>query len=1031
MKITDISINKPIALSMVVVLFLMMGMISYFKISSELFPTVKTPIIQVTSKYPGASAEAVEEKILKRIEDSVADISGLDKINSTAVEGAGWVTLKFKANTDVNTAFMDVQKAVETVIEELPKEATRPAILKYNPDAIPILILSVAGGQSQEELNNAAAKIKEKLERVQGIGGVTVYGAIKKELTVRADKEKLNLYNVTLDQISRQIQSENIKLPGGIINQPEQDRIVSINGEAKNPEEIEDIRIPSGKGYVRLGGIAAVDLGYPREKEFIRVNGQSAVIILVQQQAGANMVETGTRAREALAEIKDSIKGIEVKTIHDSSVFITSALNETKRNLIEGIITTCIVLFVFLRQWKSTLIAMVAIPTSLVATFFMMYALGFSFNILSLMGLALCIGILVDDSVVVLENIHRHLKMGKDPITAARDGRSEIGMAAIAITLGDVVVFAPIAFMSGMVGQYFKQFGLVVVVATLFSLLVSFTVTPAMASRMFHPQGYKKARKSIFDIVLEHSERVFGKLETRLEDGYIKLLKHSLQHRKKVLLMMVIMLVMSLSLVFTGLVGTEFMPATDEGEININLALTPGTSLKEADEKARQLEERIKTLKELKFYYIQVGNDNQPNKVTYFLKLEDKKNRSRSDKEVTEELRKWTTDNINGAEVVFVMPNSSDSNSKAINYGVKGPEPEVTKEIARKVAVLLRETPGTTDVGSTSDYGKPGYSIRLDRARAAQFGISALDVNNAINSGLEGIKAGTIKYNNGEYNIRVRLDKEELQDENDIKNLWVTGSNGVSVPIGQIADIAFTNTPTAIDRQDRQRVTTVSCNIADGFTMGNLSRELQKKLAAMQLPQGYSISYGAEQKEFDETFTALLKVLALSIVLVYMLLVVLYESFLTPAIRLLALPVGFIGAIPILFLTSNTLNLMSMIGLIMLDGLAAKNGTLLVDYTNTLMNKGMAIREALLLAGKTRLKPILMTSLAMIVGMIPAALAFGDGSEFKSSMALVVIGGIISSTVLSPILLPVAYSIIHDFSERRKAKKIIQNGAEI
>ena len=1026
MGLTELSIKKPIAVTMGVVLCLLLGFMGYINIGADLFPAVNIPVMFINTTYPGASADEVEKDIIKPIEDAVAGISGLDKIHSTAQEGYARVILEFKLSADPTAAFLDTQKALEGVLGKLPKEAARPSLFKYDDGAAPILVLNLSGDKSPEELYNKAELLKERIERIEGVGNVSITGSSKKELVIKADKTRLEYYGISIAQIVNRLQTDNVTFPGGVIDQPNQEKVVRIEGEYVDINQVKDFRLPLKEGFVRLGDIAEVSLEYPKAENMARTNGKPAIGLTVQKQSDANIVETGKKVKSEVEKLKSSLNDVELKLVDDATVFITSSLGETQRNLIEGIITTGIVLFIFLRQWNSVFIVMIAIPTSLVSTFFMMYFSKFTFNILSLMGLALCVGILVDDSVVVLENIHRHLKMGKDPKTAAIEGRSEIGMAAIAITLSDVVVFAPIAFMSGITGQYFRQFGLVVVFATLISLLVSFTVTPMMASRMFkkgHGASDSPVKKKRFAGLVEG-------IEMKLQGAYEKLLIKSLKHRFLVVLIVVGLLALSVSFVVTGKIGAEFMPVTDSGEFSVRLTLNPGSTLENTDEKVRMVENYIQTIPELNYSYTTVGDTSskQPNKGTVTAKLVDKRERKRSQKEIAEEARQWAREHMWGADVVVTEPSMTGGGEggKPININISGSKLEVIGEITKRVEEVVKNTEGVIEVSNSAEDGKPSYKVKVDKVAASKYGLTTMDISNTIRSGLEGTEAGVYRKDGEDYDIKVKLKESSIKDINDLGSLSIMSNTGKLIPVNQVASISLSDSPAFVKRLNKQRVYSITANTAPGYTLGALNTEISNKLKELSIPDGYSISFAGEQEQMEDSFSALIQALILSIALVYMILVVLYESYLTPFVRILALPVGFIGALFILVLTGNTLNMMTMIGLIMLDGLAAKNGTILIDYTNTLMSRGYSLREALLEAGRTRLKPIMMTSFTMIVGMTPTALALGDGAEYKSGMALVIIGGMISSTILSPILLPVAYTIIDDiqtFIKRLFSKK--------
>ena len=1030
MKITELSIKKPIAITMIVIACILFGIMGYINLGADLFPKVNIPVVVINTMYPGAGTEEIEKDIAKPIEDAVSVISGVDKVNSTISEGVCTTVVMFKMSADQNAAMMDAQKALDGVVNKLPKDATRPSLKRFDQNAEPILIVTLSGDKPFEELYGDAQTLKERLERIEGVGDASIFGGMKKELVIKLDKSKMDFYGLSIPKIMQKLQAENLTMPGGTISQAEQDKTVRVDGEFKNINEIKSFIIQLDEGSIQLGDIAEVSLEYPKTEEIFRSNGQTAIGITIKKQSDANIVETGKKVKDEIAKLKATFKGTDLKLVQDSTIFITSSLSETKRNLIEGIITTAIVLLFFLRQWKSVFVVIISIPTSLVATFFMMYIMGFTFNILSLMGLALCVGILVDDSIVVLENIHRHLAMGKDPKTAALEGRNEIAMAAIAITLSDIVVFMPIAFMSGMVGQYFKQFGLTVVFATLFSLFVSFTLTPMMASRLFKYENGKEKKDS-------RIERLASSIGEFIKGVYKKILNWALNHRIKIIIFIFALLVGSISLIPLGLIGREFMPYTDEGECTINFELTSGSTLEQTNQKAMIIEDYVKTIPEMSYYYTNIGTNNMNSKGSIFMKVVDKKHRSRSQKQIVEAIRNWSKVGITGINLTVNEPSmagDAGTGGKPIYINIKGSKNDVIKDITSRIEDIVKSTQGTVDVANSFQGGQPELNIKVNRLEASRYEVSASDISNTVRASIEGVKAGVFSSSGENYDIRAKLFDSQVSDINGITSLNIMNNQGQSVPLGQVASITMTESPTILNRVDKQRLANVTANLQDGYTLGEVVAVIQKKIDGISVPDGYSVSFTGEQQNMDDAFMSLIQVLVLSVALVYMILVVLYESFMTPFVRILALPVGAIGALLMLALTGKSLNMLSMIGLIMLDGLAAKNGTLLIDYTNTLMERGFSLREALFEAGTTRLKPIFMTSITMIMGMVPTALALGDGSEFKSGMAVTIIGGMITSTIFSPILLPVAYTLIDDIKnwvkwkfDKKEIKKMSQS----
>jgi len=661
----------------------------------------------------------------------------------------------------------------------------------------------------------------------------------------------------------------------------------------------------------------------------------------------------------------------------------------------------------------------------------MMYIFKFTFNILSLMALALCVGILVDDSIVILENIHRHIQMGKDPKQAAIEGRKEIGMAAIAITLCDVVVFAPLAFMTDMVGQFFREFGLTVVFATLFSLFISFTVTPMLASRMLKkeddetPKGQKK------------TGWFAGLFDGTIKKWYASFLSWALNNRWKIVSIVTLGVVLSGLLIPLGYIQTEFLPRYDNSNFSISMELSPGSTLKQTDEKAKTVEQYLKTLPEVQNFFTTVGSGNDNGSTSISVNLVSKSQRKKSQSDLVKDVRAWgkslTGVSFTVTESAIVQSTSIDG-SKPVILQVTGSDTDVLKQIAKNVEDAVKSVSGTVDVDNTLGSGASELRVQIDRLAASEYGVTTYDIASALRTAIEGTKAGIYRQNGDEYDVVVKFNDAQVKTPSDIGSIKLVNPAGQQISVDQVASVFQSDSPREILRLDRQEVATISANL-QGRALGAVNGDIQEKLKSVSLPYGYQIVFGGDQKNMSTSFSSLIKVMIASILLVYMILVVLYESFLTPFIRMLSLPCGIIGALGALALTGKTLSLISMIGLIMLDGLVSKNGTLLIDYTNTLMKKGVPLREALIEAGTTRLRPILMTSVTMIVGMLPLALALGDGSELKSGMAVVLVGGLITSTIISPIFLPVAYTMIDDlrriFPKKHKQDAGIDGGAAI
>ncbi|WP_407311679.1 efflux RND transporter permease subunit [Desulfosporosinus sp. SB140] len=1025
MNVTEISVKKPAAMWMVVVLLVALGIIGYSNMGANLLPSMNIPVISVTTTYSGANAEDIRKDIIKPIEDAVSGISGVDTINSTAKEGYGTVTVTFKMSADMNTAYLDVQKAVDGISKTLPANADKPVLFKMDTNAIPILLLSVKGDKvGSDELYNESDIIKQQIEKIPGVGNVTISGGDKKELTIKLDKSAVEYYGISINTLISKLNSVNINIPSGELKQDNVDQSVRVIGQFQNIEDAQNLMVPTANGgTVRLGNIAQIGLEEPEATSLARFNGQQTMTIIVGKQSDANVVEVANSVKQELETIKKTIPaGMQMDIAFDTTTFITNSLTEVKQNLIEGIIVTALVLYAFFRSFRSSLVVLVAIPTSLIATFFMMYKLNFTLNMMSLMGLSLVVGTLVDDSIVVIESIQRHLTMGKGLVQAAIDGRMEVGMAAIAISLCDIVIFAPISMMSGMIGQYFKEFGLTIVVATMFSLLVSFTITPMLSSRLL-----KTEKKQVTPEYKK--EGLFGKVTQK----YRETLLWALEHRKRVLILGIAGVILSIALIPMGILKTEFVPTSDQSSFTVNIKLAPGSTLKQTSDKVAQLENYLHNTKEVKSYFSMIGQSGQSNTdkavAQIYVNLVPKNDRKQSQSQVAGEVRSFGK-SMTGVDFDVEESQGGGGSGKPVSISIKGDDQATLDTLSKQVEDVVKSVPGVIDVGNSADVKSSELRVTMDSLAAVQAGISTADVGSTVRMALQGTNVGVYRSNDAENDITLKFMDGQIKNVDDIKSIKITNQAGTQIPLSQVATVVRAESEPSLSREDKQDVVTIDANL-QGRVLGEVTRDIQTKMSSVTLPSGYSISYGASQKNMADSFSSLGLALGASLALVYMILVVLYESFLTPAIRMVSLPCAIIGALPLLVLTGQTLNMMSFIGLIMLEGLSSKNGTLLIDYTNTLMHKGLSLKEALIESGTTRLRPIIMTSATMIVSMLPVALSMGEGSEMKQSMAIVIIGGMVMSTLLSPIVLPVVYTLMDDLKHHISKKRKSINAGEV
>lgn len=1026
MNITEISVKRPAAMWIVVVLLIGLGIIGYKSMGADLLPSMNIPVVSVMTTYSGASAEDIKKDIIKPIEDAVSGISGVDTINSNAKEGYGTVTITFKMKANLNTAYLDVQKAIENASGRLPKAADKPVIFKMDTNAVPILGIALNGDVNYDELYNESDILKQKLEKIPGVGKIDLMGADKKQLIIKLDKTAMEYYGISTNTIIGKLNSVNINVPAGEIKQDKMDQSVRVIGQFRKIDDVKNMLVPTANGgTVRLDEIAKINLEAPEATSLTRFSGKKTMALIVGKQSDANVVEVANSVKKELESIKKTIpSGIKIDIAFDTTTFINASLTQVKHNLIEGIITTAIVLYLFFRSFRSSIVVLVAIPTSLIATFFMMYKFNFTLNMMSLMGLSLVVGTLVDDSIVVIESIQRHLGLGKNPITAAIEGRREVGMAAIAISLCDIVVFAPISLMSGMIGQLFKEFGLTIVVATLFSLLVSFTITPMLSSRILKNENKEKETKN-------KKNGFFSKLLEK----YRKALIWSLEHRGRVLSYVIICIVLSVALIPMGLLKSEFIPTADQSTFTIQMSLAPGSTLKQTNEKVTEVEKYLHETKEVKNYFSMIGQSGQGSKdkanAQIYVNLVPKNERKKSQSKLATQVRDFGK-KMTGTDFTVTESQSGGGSSKPVSISIKGDNQDTLEALSKEVEKIVKTVPGVIDISNSSSIKSSELRVNIDSLAAAEYGVSTADIGSSIRTALAGTQAGVYRSNNEENDITVKFMDGQIKNAEDIKSVKIMNQSGQQIALSQVASVLKADSQPSLLREDKQDVVTIQANL-QGRVLGEVTNDIQAKLKSFSLPEGYSINYGGTQKDMAESFRSLVLALAGSLILVYMILVVLYESFLTPAIRMISLPCAIIGAFGLLALTGQTLNLMSMIGLIMLEGLSSKNGTLLIDYTNTLMKKGMNLKDALIESGTTRLRPIIMTSATMIVSMLPAALSMGEGSEMKKSMAIVIIGGMIASTVLSPIVLPVVYTLMDDLTKsvfKIKRKKGNAKGVE-
>ncbi len=1015
MWLTRASILRPLFIAMVISAIVVMGLVSYTRLGVDLFPAINFPVVSVFVAYPGASAESVETLVTKPIEDSLAGLNNLDFMQSISSEGQSIAVLIFTEKANPDSASIDVLHKINAIRSRLPKDTLTPNLVKADINALPILNISLSGNAPPAELFRLADEVvAARLKTVDGVAAVDVVGGRQQEIRVKVDQEKLAAHRLSILQVIATLQQDNLNVPSGSLIEAGKEFGVRVNTLAATPATLASLVIAdTPAGPVRLNDVATVENTLKQQVRINRTDLKDSIGIQITKQATANTLKVADEIKAEMKQLQAELPaGVSMSIVSDASIFTRQSLNGVRDNLIEAIILTGLVLLLFLHTWRSTLVVLLSIPTSLMATFAMMYAFGFTLNMMSMMGLALVVGILVDDSIVVLENIFRHLQLGDTPLSAALNGRSEIGLAAIAITLVDVVVFLPVAFMSGIVGQYFRQFGLVVAAATLVSLFISFTLTPMLASRWF--TGQEKLGDSIFAKFGRAWEAGFE----RLKIAYTGTLGWSLRHRFLVILVGALSFGVGVGMVIFGLVSTEFLPNADQNEFTIVAEMPAGTTLADTDRAVAKLEEQLATWPEIDnlFTYVGVGDSvNAPSSrlARVQVNLINKNERRASAEELAGRIRELDG-TIPGLKLRAQLPTIAGPSGQPIQIRVRGDDATKLDELAGQVEAIVRNTTGTMDIRNSGESGKPELEITLNRQLVANLGLTSAQVASTVRSSLAGNVATQYRPAEGaEVDVRVVAIDEDNASMEAVKAIPLVAPTGAVIRLDQIASVENRSGPPQINRYNRQRLITISAG-ASGRALGDVTNDLQQAFYRMVVPPGYSVSFGGATQAQQETFAQLYQALGLSVILIYMLMVALYENLLYPFVILLSLPLAVVGAIGALLITGNTLNMMSMIGMILLTGLVGKNAILLIDYTNTLRIRGYQREQALLEAGPVRLRPILMTTATMVVALMPSALKLSESAELRSPLAIVVIGGLLTSTLLTLLMIPAMYTVFDD-----------------
>jgi HAE1 family hydrophobic/amphiphilic exporter-1 len=1025
MWLTRFCIQRPIIVAMFFIALAVFGALSYFSLGRSLNPNVVFPIVLVEATYPGASPAEMERLVIKPIEDQMDGIDNLDRVSATAQEGVAVIIVQFKIDTDINYAAIDVQRRVDNARTYMPTDLDPPIVDKSAGDQqAPILTLALSSKTlSPTTLSDVVHdQIVPDVLHIPNIQSVDEQGEVKREFHVFPIPEKLLATGETLPDVYYTLEQNNALVPGGRIDTPAQETTVSIHGEINRASDM--LAIPLSATFyaqkgLRIQDVAKVEDGHVDQRSISHFNGQPTVILDLNRVVTTDEISTTKIARNQLKTIAKKYPQVTFTEVDAPAEYTMASLAGVLQSLGEGILLTAIVLLLFLHAWRNAIVVMVAIPSSLLATVIAMRVFGFTLDIVSLMGLSLTIGILVDDSIVVLENITRHRDMGEKPEDAAVSGRAEIGGAAVAITLVDVVVFLPMAFLSGIVGKFMKEFGVVVVVATLFSLFVSFTLTPVLAAkwsllkRSTAPPRWLAWFQNGYD----------GALRAYHE----RLLPYALSHGKRTAAFCAALVIAAIALVPLGAVQSEFIPTTQDGELEMSFTYPIGTPIEKTARAVSRFEEEVmkvpgieKTISTVGYKPAGWGTTQGGNYATLHAMLY--KNRRKETNRAADDIRKLAVA-FPGARITV-----GSDNGDPIYYTIGGPEDEIDAA-AEKLANYIRQIPGTINVQTGAEAAAPRMNITIDRRKAAYLGLNPGDVATATRIAVGGAVATRVRTPSGLVDVRVQL-PPQYRNLEQIKNIRVRAGDGSLYRVADVATFSYDKAPTKIERLDKQRVVRVTGGIEPGATtLGVVTQKIEQAIKTPGFfPRGIDLRSQGDSEFFQQTMSSMTIAMLTSFSLVYALMVVLYSSFWMPFIVMFSVPLAIIGALFGLAIAHETLNLFSMIGIIMLFGLVAKNGILLVDYANTLRRRGLKYDEAIMQAAHIRFRPIVMTTFSMVFGMLPLALGLAEGAEFRMSMGTVLIGGLLSSLVLTLFLVPVIYTWVVgriDRSEqRRKARRL-------
>ena len=1044
MWFTQVSLKNPVFATMMMLAFVVLGLFSYQRLQVDQFPNIDFPVVVVTAEYPGASPEIIESEVTKKIEEGVNSIAGINALTSRSYEGQAVVVIEFQLHIDGRKAAEDVREKIAAIRPSFRDEVKEPRVLRFDPSSRAVWSMAVLPDEalgrpmSAVELTNYADQVlKKRIENVRGVGAVSLVGGTKREINVYLRPQALEALGITPDQVVAAIKSENQDLPVGTVRSLQQERVVQIDARMERPEDFGKILVArKNNALIRLEQLATIQDGAQELESLALYNGQRTLLLSVQKSQDENTIQVVDGLFKVMAELKTQLPaGVRLESVTDGSRPIRIAVDNVRRTLIEGALLTVLIVFLFLNSWRSTVITGLTLPIAIIGTFLFMNLFGFTINIITLMALSLCVGLLIDDAIVVRENIVRHVQMGKAPYQAALEGTQEIGLAVLATTFSIVAVFLPIGFMGGIIGKFFHEFGITIVAAVLISMFVSFTLDPMLSSVWHDPsieaQGKRHAPRSVYDKTIGRVTGWFDRATDVLSDGYQSILRWSLVHKLATLVLAIAIFITSLFMV--PLLGTEFVPKADFSETSVSFYTPVGSSLEATESKARQVEAIIREFPEVRYTLatLNTANAQGKNNASIYVRLVDRKSRSRSVDQMSAALRQ-RLQQVPGMTVTHTGLLDAVGGNKQVEFSLQGSNQQELERLAVMVMEKIRSVPGLVDLDSSVKPNKPTIEVSIRRDAASDLGLSVNQIATPLRTLIAGQTVGNWRASDDQtYDVKVRLAPEARNSLQDLERLpFAIGSNADgstrTVRLNQVAELREATGSNQVNRRDLTREVAINANVFNR-SAGEVSADIRKVLDAVAFPPGYRYQFGGSTKNMAEAFGYAISALVLAVVFIYMILASQFKSFLQPLALMTALPLTLIGVVLALLMFRSTLSMFSVIGVVMLMGLVTKNAILLVDFAIRARADqidaqgqhlpGLGRSDALLMAAKVRLRPILMTTLAMVFGMVPLAFALTEGSEQRAPMGQAVIGGVITSSLLTLVVVPVVYCYMDDLAQ--------------